>query len=125
MATKEMLTGNATAFLSQLRVTAPRLPVAPSSCPQGFGFLPNAIVDQHFLKRAHYNRLLSAVLEQPQLIGVGIDEETAVLVRPDGLWEVLGDSYVKIFDARQAQLTNDDKLTVGANWRDDAFAARW
>lgn len=82
---------------------------------KGFGFLPGAIVDQHFLKRARYNRLLSAVLEQPQLIGVGIDEETAILVRPDGYWEVLGISYVKIFDARRAHLTEGENTMVGAS----------
>ena len=50
----------------------------------GFGFFKGAIVDQHFMHRARYNRLISAVLEHPQLIGVGIDEETALLVRADG-----------------------------------------
>lgn len=82
---------------------------------RGFGFLPGAIVDQHFLQRARYNRLLSAVLEQPHLIGVGIDEGTAVLVRPDGRWEVLGDSYVKIFDARRARVTAGNGPIIGAS----------
>jgi len=82
---------------------------------KGFGFLPGAIVDQHFLKRARYNRLLSAVLEQPELIGAGIDEETAILVRPDGFWEVLGASYVKIFDARRAHFTENNVHMVGAS----------
>lgn len=73
----------------------------------GFGFFKGAIVDQHFMHRARYNRLISAVLDHPQLIGVGIDEETALLVRADGLWEVLGNYYVKIFDARRAHIVND------------------
>ena len=73
----------------------------------GFGFFKGAIVDQHFMHRARYNRLLSAVLDHPQLIGVGIDEETALLVRPDGVWEVLGTHYVKLFDARQARIIDD------------------
>ena len=47
------------------------------------------------------------VLDHPQLIGVGIDEETALLVRADGQWEVLGNYYVKIFDARRAQIVDD------------------
>jgi cyanophycinase len=59
------------------------------------------------MHRARYNRLLSAVLDHPQLIGVGIDEETALLVRPDGVWEVLGTHYVKLFDARQARIIDD------------------
>jgi len=81
---------------------------------EGFGFLPGAIVDQHFLQRARYNRLLSAVLEQPRLIGVGIDEGTAIMVRPDGRWEVLGESYVKIFDARRARISDGDEPLTGA-----------
>lgn len=74
----------------------------------GFGIFKGAIVDQHFMHRARYNRLLSAVLDHPELIGVGIDEETALLVRPDGAWEVLGNHYVKIFDARKARIIDDD-----------------
>ena len=74
---------------------------------QGFGFIKGAIVDQHFVTRARYNRLISAVLDHPQLIGVGIDDDTALLVRPDGVWEVLGSNYVKIFDARRARVIED------------------
>ncbi|MFH1495118.1 MAG: cyanophycinase [Pseudomonadota bacterium] len=75
---------------------------------KGFGIMKGAIIDQHFMKRARYNRLLSAVLDHPQLIGVGIDEETALLVRSDGVWEVLGKYYVKVFDARRAHIIDDD-----------------
>lgn len=74
----------------------------------GFGIFKGAIVDQHFMHRARYNRLISAVLDHPELIGVGIDEETALLVKPDGTWEVLGNYYVKILDARKAHIINDD-----------------
>ncbi|HEX7615725.1 MAG TPA: cyanophycinase, partial [Thermoanaerobaculia bacterium] len=44
---------------------------------RGFGFLPGAVVDQHFIRRRRSNRLLSVVLEHPELVGVGIDESTA------------------------------------------------
>lgn len=74
----------------------------------GFGFITGAIVDQHFMTRARYNRLISAVLDHPLMLGVGIDEETALLVRPDGNWEVLGNNYVKIFDAYRALIIDDD-----------------
>lgn len=85
---------------------------------KGFGFFMGAIVDQHFMRRARYNRLLSAVLDHPQLIGVGIDEETALLVRPDGAWEVLGEHYVKIFDARRARIIEDgDTMAKASNIR--------
>ena len=75
---------------------------------EGFGFFKGAIVDQHFMRRARYNRLISAILDHPQLLGVGIDEETALLVHPDGLWEVLGSYYVKVFDARRSRIVDDE-----------------
>lgn len=108
--TSEMLTGMPKAEKAEL----PAIARGSIDIGKGFGFLPGAIVDQHFLKRARYNRLLSAVLDQPQLIGVGIDEETALQVRPDGQWEVLGNSYVKVIDARRARLTHEKRSIVGA-----------
>jgi cyanophycinase len=81
----------------------------------GFGLLPGAIVDQHFSRRSRDNRLVSAVLDHPQLLGVGIDEETALIVRPDGRWEVLGNGHVKIYDARRAYIVHQDEDAVGAS----------
>jgi len=65
--------------------------------PQGLGFLKDAAIDQHLL---HYNRqfdLLELIKSSPSLIGIGIDEATAVLIQKDSL-EVLGKSYVAIYD---------------------------
>lgn len=80
----------------------------------GLGFLPGAIVDQHFLRRERHNRLLSAVLERPTLLGLGIDEGTAVEVEPDGTWRVLGRSSVLVIDARQAQMSGSDAEILSA-----------
>ena len=80
----------------------------------GFGFLSGAIVDQHFIRRERHNRLLSAVLERPRLIGVGIDESTAVEVGPDGRWRVLGDGDVLIYDARRSRITALTAPLLGA-----------
>ena len=70
---------------------------------RGFGFLTNAVVDQHFLRRKRYGRLLSLALDHPTLLGVGIDEGTALEVGPDGRWTVRGMSTVLIVDPRPAQ----------------------
>jgi cyanophycinase len=70
---------------------------------QGFSFVKEFIVDQHFIKRQRQNRLLSAVLDKAPHVGIGIDESTALLVRPDGSMTVLGDSLVTVFDARKAE----------------------
>jgi cyanophycinase len=68
----------------------------------GLGLWPGVMVDQHFLKRQRFNRLLAAVLDHPDHVGVGIDEETAVVVSA-GRWEVIGRSQVLVLDARQAR----------------------
>lgn len=80
----------------------------------GLGFLHNAIVDQHFIRRERHNRLLSVVLERPTLIGVGIDEGTALEVEPDGRWQVVGASGVIIYDARRARITPAAAPLLGA-----------
>jgi cyanophycinase len=80
----------------------------------GFGFLPGAIVDQHFVRRKRHNRLLSLVFENPDQIGVGIDEATALQVNPDGRWEVVGASVVVIYDARESSITANGADALGA-----------
>jgi cyanophycinase len=69
---------------------------------RGFGFVRDAVIDQHFVTRRRHNRLIAVVLQNPSLVGVGIEESTAVLVRPDGKYEVLGEGQVIVYDARQA-----------------------
>ena len=85
-----------------------RIQVAP-----GLGFVPGTIIDQHFIRRERHNRLLAAVLERPSLIGVGIDESTAIEVGPDGRWTVRGGSAVFIYDARRARVTPGDAPVLG------------
>ena len=63
----------------------------------GLGLLQQAIVDQHFVRRSRYNRLISAVIEFPLLTGIGIDEATAILVDGDKI-EVVGESQVVVME---------------------------
>jgi cyanophycinase len=76
---------------------------------KGLGLWPEVLVDQHFLKRQRDNRLISAVMDRPALVGVGIDEGTAVVVK-GAAFEVLGRSSVVVIDARGAQI---DKSAPG------------
>ena len=80
-------------------ITAGKTETAP-----GLGLFPQAIVDQHFLKRQRDNRLIVAVLDHPDLVGVGIDEATAVFVTGSA-FDVLGKSSVVVIDARKAGVT--------------------
>lgn len=64
----------------------------------GFGFMPRVIVDQHFSERGRLARLLSVVAQNPYLLGVGIDENTALVVQRGVGIEIIGDGTVTLVD---------------------------
>jgi cyanophycinase len=64
---------------------------------EGMGFLRNTAIDQHLLKRNRHFDLIEVVRAHPALLGIGIDENTAIVVRGDQ-FEVIGQSYVVIYD---------------------------
>jgi cyanophycinase len=63
----------------------------------GFGFLKNVTIDQHVLKRNRQFDLLEVIEKHPELLGIGIDEDTAIAVVGD-TFQVIGESYVLIYD---------------------------
>lgn len=75
---------------------------------KGFNLIKGVIIDQHFVKRQRENRLISLVIENPEFIGIGIDEQTAILRKPDNTIEVFGNSNVLIFDATSSTFTPFD-----------------
>lgn len=74
----------------------------------GLGFVNRYLIDQHFVIRMRQNRLISAILDHPHLIGVGIDESTAIVVEPDQSFEVVGDATVLVVDPREAKAVEAD-----------------
>jgi cyanophycinase len=81
----------------------------------GFGFVTSAVIDQHFVTRKRHNRLITIVLENPGLLGVGIDESTAIVVSPDDTFEVLGEQSVIVYDAKKAaHIRADESGNLGA-----------
>jgi len=71
---------------------------------EGLGYVTEAILDQHFVARQRQNRLISVVLEHAELLGIGVDEKTSIWIRPDRTFEVMGEGWVMIFDARRSQV---------------------
>ena len=69
---------------------------------QGFGFIQNVAIDQHLLKRNRQFDLLEIIRAKPELLGIGIDEDTAIVVEGDR-FEVIGRSYVAIYDANTTE----------------------
>lgn len=72
----------------------------------GLGLISGVVVDQHFGARGRTGRLMTAVAHNPDLLGVGLDEDTAVEIRPDGVLSVLGRGSVMIVDG--SHMTHTD-----------------
>lgn len=64
---------------------------------EGLGFLRNVAIDQHLLKRNRQFDLIEIIEKYPELLGIGIDEDTAIVVQGDR-FEVIGQGYVAIYD---------------------------
>ena len=69
---------------------------------EGFGFLQNAAVDQHLLARNRVRDMMRILQQNPQLLGIGVDEGTALVVQGDRA-EVVGRSSVVIYDIEDAE----------------------
>ncbi len=86
---------------------------------EGFGFVTLAVIDQHFIIRKRHNRLMTIILENPQLLGIGIDESTSIIVKPDDTFEVLGEREVIVYDASESKDINVNPLGLisGSNMK--------
>jgi len=67
----------------------------------GLGFLKNIIIDQHFTERGRISRLITAVSYNPYNLGIGIDENTAIILNNNGIMEVFGAGSATIVDGSQ------------------------
>lgn len=67
---------------------------------EGMGFLKGVTIDQHVLKRNRQFDLIPVIEAHPELLGIGIDEDTAIVVRRDR-FEVVGNSYVLVYDSQR------------------------
>ena len=72
----------------------------------GLGLLPSAIVDSHFVKRGRFGRLIEAVALHPHLIGIGLGEDTGVLITAGNVVETIGSNLVIILDGHDIQHNN-------------------
>ena len=94
--------------------TNPRVDVVAMG--PGMGFLPGVVIDQHFAQRGRLGRLVSALAQQPAVLGFGIDENTAIAVNGDE-FEVIGEGAVTVIDESEKNHDNLDGLL-----KDEALA---
>jgi len=80
---------------------------------RGLGLIKTAIIDQHFATRRRHNRLISVIAGHPELLGIGIDEETAIIVYPDQSFDVIGNKNVIVYDASKAKITAGPRRSIG------------
>lgn len=85
---------------------------------KGLGLIPNVMFDQHFLVRQRHNRLFGFIIENPKYLGVGIDEDTAVLITDDRRLTVVGATQVLFVNSiRNSGSMKVDLLKAG-EWFD-------
>ena len=72
----------------------------------GLGLVENMIIDQHFSERGRIRRLLGAVAQNPRMLGIGIDEDTAVVIEGDGTFHAVGSGAVYVVDGHDLSYTN-------------------
>ncbi|CAN7618980.1 cyanophycinase [Phenylobacterium sp. LjRoot164] len=71
----------------------------------GLGLIRDVIIDQHFAERGRFGRLLGAVAQNPTVLGVGIDEDTAIIVEGD-TFNVVGEGAVYVIDGASVSRSN-------------------
>ncbi|MBD2776953.1 cyanophycinase [Iningainema tapete] len=95
--------------------TNPRIEIVDMG--PGMAFLPGVVIDQHFSQRGRLGRLISALAQQPAVLGFGIDENTAMVVT-DNQIEVIGEGSVTVVDESEAihsnveQILKDEPLAI-------------
>lgn len=76
----------------------------------GLGLIDGVIIDQHFDQRGRFGRLMCGIAENPGVLGIGIDEDTAIKVYPDMHFEVIGTNAVTIIDGSTILSSNVSEL---------------
>lgn len=76
------------------------------SMAEGMGLIESVVIDQHFAQRGRINRLLAVVAQNPRVVGIGIDEDTAFLVEGKERCSILGSQTVTVVDGRKIVHSN-------------------
>jgi cyanophycinase len=80
---------------------------------KGMGFIPKLVIDSHFISRGRFGRLAEAVARFPKLIGVGLAEDTGLVIKNCNDFEVIGSGMVILFDPNKLQHNNIEILEEG------------
>ncbi len=81
---------------------------------EGMSFIPDLIIDSHFIRRGRFGRLAEAIAIHPNLLGVGLAEDTGLVIKNGNSVEVIGSGMVILFDASKLKHNNQKILSDGA-----------
>ena len=79
----------------------------------GIGLLQNVVIDSHFIKRGRFSRLMTTVSANPGIIGLGLGEDTGVIVRDGHLLEAIGNGLIVVFDGCSIGHSNITDIPMG------------
>lgn len=80
---------------------------------RGMGYIPELIIDSHFIQRGRFGRVMEAVARFPKLLGVGLAEDTGLVIKNGNECEVIGSGMVVLADPSQLTHNNEEILTQG------------
>jgi len=78
---------------------------------KGLGFVPNLIIDSHFVMRGRFGRVAEAIAQFPHLLGVGLAEDTGLIIKTCNQFKVIGSGMVMIFDPSKLTHNNFSELS--------------
>ncbi|NMA96396.1 MAG: cyanophycinase [Clostridiales bacterium] len=100
--------------MSETMITTGSDDDSPKKCTlkmaPGLGLLKGTIIDQHFAQRGRVGRLLLAMAQNPRMLGVGIDENTGIVVMQNAMFEVIGSNAVTVLDGIDSTTTNVSEI---------------
>lgn len=79
----------------------------------GLGFITGVIIDTHFVKRGRFSRLTQAVAANPSIIGIGLGEDTGLVIKKGKRFETIGSGQVIIFDGHEIRHSNIADIGMG------------
>ena len=81
----------------------------------GLNLFKGVILDQHFVERMRFNRLVSVVLENPSFLGIGVSEATAIIYKDDDTFNVIGTGWVYVIDGSNSEVNKgiDNENHIG------------
>ena len=79
----------------------------------GMGLVQNIIIDSHFIKRGRFSRLMELITSTPGHLGIGLGEDTGIIIRKGYLIEAIGNGLVAIFNWKRIQYSNIYSIKIG------------